>query len=604
MSFEIDIDEDGLSPFGDPNEQPPYVEESRRRFSGLSCALIMLAFLFAGVLVGLGLLLPPFSLGDQLLGAPYTSLNAAASSTTLDGLTFTIDAANPGRNYGVRIKSIPAYSASDSWTIDAYTALASNLTVLSPLYRIDQRGNSPETIQISVPVPADTESGKLDMVGYDGKYWQFMPAIPSGDGTSLVAEVKTVPPAIALVQSARLVPVISVVIEPGESLIDGMIAVANVIHPAGLHPIASGALEGALPAGLDAGRGYAIVPVIRNFVGDDPVDVQTVVNLLQDPTLRGEHVELLAQFALSKPYQGLAIDYRELPADQRENVSAFITSLSRRLHDENLTLTVVVPFPEQGGSGFTTGAYDWRVIGDTADTVQVMLPLNPQSFVSVADSILQWATDQISRAKLQIVLSTRSVQDEKGVLSPITYAEALQPLGRITLKSPNVIKPGEKIEVALNGDVAQLGLLDSSNAPSIKYFDTGGMLLRTVWLTTPGVVNKRLERLWNYNVAGIVLPDVGTPDAAARVVDLIAAYKVNRSTGIEPTALSLRWVVLIGDTVLAEQIGDSGTGTSSSFVYETNERQQNSQIQIRAELVGAQSILGAVTVQVTKPDAG
>src|SRR5262249_3149647 len=150
--------------------------------------------------------------------------------------------------------------------------------------------------------------------------------------------------------------------------------------PAGLQPAASGALQGVLPAGVETGHGYGVVPVVRNFANPSAIDVATITSLIQNGGLRAVHVERLVSFASTKPYQGLAIDYRRLPADQRDNFTAFITALAQRMHNANLALTVVVPFPTQGGTGFDTGAYDWRAIGAVADSLQIILPLDPQIF--------------------------------------------------------------------------------------------------------------------------------------------------------------------------------------------------------------------------------
>src|SRR5204863_1016742 len=117
---------------------------------------------------------------------------------------------------------------------------------------------------------------------------------------------------------------------------------SNIIHPSGLQPMAAGALQGALPAGIELGRGYAVIPVIRNFSNPSAIDVATITGLLQNSGLRAAHVQQLVEFASSKPYQGLAIDHRRLNADLRDSFTAFVTTLAQKLHNANLTLTVVV----------------------------------------------------------------------------------------------------------------------------------------------------------------------------------------------------------------------------------------------------------------------
>src|SRR5258708_28796160 len=121
------------------------------------------------------------------------------------------------------------------------------------------------------------------------------------------------------------------------------------------------------------------MPVVRNFSNPAAVDVATITTLLQNNGLRSVHVERLVEFASTRPYQGLAIDYRRIPAEQRDNFTTFITALAEKMHNANHELTVVVPFPTQNGGDFDTGAYDWLAIATGFDSVEMGLPLNPHA---------------------------------------------------------------------------------------------------------------------------------------------------------------------------------------------------------------------------------
>jgi hypothetical protein len=573
---------------------------------GLGCALVGLVILTVIVLIGVGLFLPPFSLGERLFGTPYIALNAQSPNAGMDGLTIAVDPANPGNNFNVRIRAISpdvflgrtaANQEDAAWIRVARAALPSPLTLLGPVYQIERQGAAPGSLTLTVNAPA----GADPITGYDvyrcdvpGNRWQFVPAHPSDNGTALVASVKTLPDRVALFKSVQLVPVISTVIDVGQAITPGVAEVSNVIHPSGLQPTASGTLQGVLPAGIELGQGYAVIPVIRNFTNPAIIDVATITGLLQNSGLRAAHVERLVEFASSKPYQGLAIDYRRLTTDQRDNFTSFITALAGKLHNANLTLTVVVPFPAQNGNGFDTGPYDWRAIGAAADSVELLLPLDPQTFVEkgLVSSVLSWAVGEINRARLQIGLSLFSVQETGGAFTPIAYADALAPLGRVAVQPGGVVQPDNPVEAMLTGYTAQFVPGDSVGTPAIKYYGQDGTLASTMWLTTGAVIRSRLERGAAYNLAGVLTLDLAAPGISTDGLAVISAYKVNLPTDAKPGALALRWTVLAQGTLVNEATGVPGT----PFIYKPGVDRNT--VAINAEVIGAQATLGPVFVQV------
>lgn len=589
-----------------PVEPEAFANPPRPRSAngGLGCALAGLVILVVIALVALGLFLPPVSLGERLFGTPFAPLDAQSASASANGLTVSVDPAKPGSGFGVRIKEIEsqyirnssAYTGEDKdWVRAASKALPATRLRNLIVYRVEKRGTAPEAVSIAASIPqrAGTTSG-YDLYQYDGSRWVFLPSHPSPDGAALVASVNVLPEAVGLFELDRLVPVIGTVVEIGQQLTPKAAGVASLIHPAGLQPTASGTLQGVLPAGIETGKGYAVVPVIRNFANPAAIDVATVTALLQNRGLRSAHVERLVEFASSKPYQGIAIDYRRLDAEQRDHFTAFIAALAPKLHNANRTLTVVVPFPTQDGSGFNTGAYDWRAIGAVADSLQVILPLDPQTFADkgAVDSALQWAVGEVNRARLQIGLTLLSVQDTNGVFAPIAYADTLAPLGQVEVKPGGVAVAGQPVQASLTGYLAHFAPLDSSGTPSIKYFAPDGTLASTMWLATGAVIRKRLERVTTYNLAGVLALDLLSPGISPDVTNVLSMYKANQPADAQSAALALNWMVNAGGSVVAQSTGVPGT----PFVYKPDAA--NSSVAISAEIVGARQMLGPVVLQV------
>ena len=120
---------------------------------------------------------------------------------------------------------------------------------------------------------------------------------------------------------------------------------ATIIAPAGLQPTLDGKLAGNLAAGFDLNAGYLVTPAIRNYADPRATDPDTIAAILSNSDLRREHAAQIAAFAGSG-YDGVLIDYRDLPAEQRDNFSAFIADLGRQLDQAGLLLIVAVPMAQ------------------------------------------------------------------------------------------------------------------------------------------------------------------------------------------------------------------------------------------------------------------
>src|SRR5258708_30990123 len=115
----------------------------------------------------------------------------------------------------------------------------------------------------------------------------------------MAALLKNIPDRLGLFLPSRLIPITSVAVDVGQQLAPAVAAQANIIHPAGLQPASSGALQGVLPAGIESGRGYGIVPVIRNYTTVTAIDVATIGSVLQNDGLRAVHIARLVEVASS-----------------------------------------------------------------------------------------------------------------------------------------------------------------------------------------------------------------------------------------------------------------------------------------------------------------
>ena len=571
------------------------------------------------VLVVIALLLPPFSLLDRLTGPQYVALNAETPGVSHpDGLTLTIDPAQTGGDFGVALKAVSqaaftSGTATDDWVAAARNALPPVLTLKSPIYTIDYEGTAPGAVALRITMPPDAAPfDTLDLYAWnaDSGQWEFVPSQLAEGNAAIVTDLDYVPQHVAVFQTNAPATVVSVPLDVTQALTPEVAGIADVIMPAGLQPTVQGTLQGSLAANFQTGAGYAVVLTVRNYSDPNALDTTTVETILSNEALMAEHIRQLAACAQSC-YQGgavdgIAIDYRGLAPEYREQFALFIRELARSLHTNGRSLTVVVPAAQEGevGQPWQTGAYDWRAIGRYADTVQVLLGNNPVDYVpgGLVERMLRWGTGEISRYKLQISLSAQSyrqigVDDPSFV--PISFEEAVSGLGNVTVTSESeesYFLPGTTIEATLNGYPATTGFDEAAQTPYIEYEDGRD---GRIWLTTRAALLYRMNMTRAFNIAGVAVRDLLASGITPETIQAVADYSLNAAlpgdTGAE---LALHWTVLSSSGAVVEE---TTTGIGDPFTWEAVEQDGNYAINVAVVGGGQESARAGQQVAVAYP---
>ena len=144
--------------------------------------------------------------------------------------------------------------------------------------------------------------------------------------------------------------------------------------------------------------GAKVVPSIV-----DKMPAGGMAALLADPVKRAAHVAAIADLAAANNFDGIDLDYEQFAfADNRATWSTtrplwitFLTELGNRLHADGRTLTVSVPYINDGGRTDSSGywVYDYRGMEPHVDQIRIMAydystakagPIAPLSFVEQA----------------------------------------------------------------------------------------------------------------------------------------------------------------------------------------------------------------------------
>src|SRR6185295_14473074 len=121
-------------------------------------------------------------------------------------------------------------------------------------------------------------------------------------------------------------------------------------------------------------RGRVLVTVVNDVFASDGStrmkDARCVHEAVATAESRARHIDqLMAVAALA---DGLEIDYENLAAEDRGPFTQLIAELAARLHAQDRRLAVVVQARLNDRAGAGAGAFDWRAIGQHADSVRLM----------------------------------------------------------------------------------------------------------------------------------------------------------------------------------------------------------------------------------------
>lgn len=544
-------------------EMPPMPPQ--KSSGGAGCWVSVLLTLFvAGVLVLVGLFLPPVDLWNRLFGANYVKLTADANAIQADGLTVAVNP-NEISSLDVLLETIPAGEFLSSRQANLLDTPPAHLALQSPVYLMDTRGPLPNTITLDVEIPnvaASPDVLSLYHWSEDNPTWRFVPSQRKGENT-LTTTLDFVPEQLALFQVAPpLQPTILTAVDLVQTLSPQVGELSTIVSPAGLQPTLEGTLTGSLAAGFDLNAGYLVMPLIRNFADPQALDPNTVETILSNRALRDQHIAHIATFA-NTGFAGVMIDYRDIDPAQRDAFTAFIRSLAERLQANGLALGVVVPGAENIAGTWETGAYDWRALGEVANLVQVNLHRSPQLYLpgedQVVEAMLRWAVGEIDRHKILVGLSARSVREVAGAFTPVGYAEGLSGLGNVIVEADvshrGTIGPGTKIEAHLDGFRAISGVDTRIQSTYIDYLNDVDEQVARVWLTNGRALRFRMERANLFGLTGVAFSDLMSNDIAPDILREVLDYKLQLPTVPEVRELMLRWNiedtqgVPIGETI-------------------------------------------------------
>jgi spore germination protein YaaH len=88
-----------------------------------------------------------------------------------------------------------------------------------------------------------------------------------------------------------------------------------------------------------------IVPMIQNMA-DEKWDGPGLAKLLADPAARQDRLNGIVAFLEANKFQGLTIDFEEVPAKSQKDLQAFLSEMSAAFAEHGLAIVLAMPFDD------------------------------------------------------------------------------------------------------------------------------------------------------------------------------------------------------------------------------------------------------------------
>lgn len=566
----------------------------------VSSRFIIAGFVVVLALIVAGLFLPPISLGQRLgLGqdtaetaaetAPVEADEAANNLSVPGEITLSVAEGTSSINVSSVARSEFLDSTTEPWAAAA-AAIPAHRALTSNVYVVD--GASEIVGQALLTLPADAGNPEtFDLFAWDGANWVFVPSQIDTANRQIVSVEQPLYRAFALMHVAEPpTPLIGAEVLPSQDLPAEVMPVLDEVTAGTLTLDGDGKLNGEVTVVPDG----AYSRMIRATNVGAVVDHAALTALLDDSVIQSDQIEVLAETAAAGGYSGVNLDYQGVTPEQREAFTNFVTNLAEALHARDLELAVTLATPLNVGGEWDSSGQEWAALGQVADVVYLQLPLDPTAYGDGgrADDLLNWATRQIDRSKITLLVSTNAVDRIGESFLEVPNEQALTRLGELEFVEGGAeVEPETPIEVAFSGSATPLEW-DGTSLTHKYTYDLSGQT-HHVWLSNAAALSRRLNLAGRHNVRGVTVRGLGNvadgTAYAAALESLLGAAEAPEVAGA-----AIVWTVRDeADSVLASE-----SGSELSFSWKAEKEPGQYHIQADFALGEVVEPLGSLTVVV------
>ena len=569
-----------------PSEHDP---EAPKRPSGLIIGGIILVM----ALIIAGLFLPPISLGQRLGlgGAAETAVSPATetpeqSQTSIPG-AFALSTANQTAKINV------AQLAAADLASAGISPLPNNIALQGNVYTVthDQATLSG---QVAVNMPVGTTAKSLDLFGWDGAGWRFVPSQIDSTNQQIVSKEHNLYKAFGLGQQDASAPMgVAADLNGDQTLPVEVVPALTEVLAGALTLVGNGDLQGEVTAVPDGT--YSRYLRVTNVSG--VVDQASLAAFLNNPTAQSNQINALVNTTVSGGYAGVNLDFQNIAASQADAFTAYVTMLSDALSAQGLYLALTLGTPQETGGNWDSGGQDWAALGPITNLAYVQMPLDPTAYGpgGTADLLMSWATRQIDRSKLVMLANAGAIDRIGETYIAMSNEAALANFGELQFVQGSAeVTPNSPVEVVLSGSATPLEWDGTSLTYTYSYEKDGQT--HKVWLGNPAALAQHLTLATDYNGRGIAvsgLGDVNDGDGYATAL----SSAVGAGAPPETTGAAIVWTVKDD----SENVMASESGSNLNFTWESTPAGSYT-INADFALGNAIAPLGSLPIVVTDPE--
>jgi len=239
------------------------------------------------------------------------------------------------------------------------------------------------------------------------------------------------------------------------------------------------------------------VLLLVNNAKQDGTATLPIHNVLSNPALRTKAIDNFEAYIKKYNLDGINIDFEMVPAEDRDNLTAFMRELYARLKPQGYIVSIDV-LPKQDENNVVAVAYDYAGLSNYADKIMIMTYDNhgqwsgpgPIAAISWVENNLKYALQSIPKSKLYLGIAA--------------YGYDWSAQGTDSLDYKAITALTQRYGKQVQWD-------DSSKSPYFSYTAADGTA-HTVWFENNESLKHRLALITKYDIAGAAMWKLGEED--------------------------------------------------------------------------------------------
>ncbi|MGE5583270.1 MAG: glycosyl hydrolase family 18 protein [Bacillota bacterium] len=251
------------------------------------------------------------------------------------------------------------------------------------------------------------------------------------------------------------------------------------------------------PVALAHSAGADTLALVNNIQGGN-FSGSTINRMLSNSSSRSRAISGIVRTIVENGYQGVNIDFENVPAGARQYLTAFFQELAAELRPKNLLVTASVPAKSYDDrSSNHGGAYDYRAIAPYLDQVMIMTydehyaggPAGPVASYPWVEKVVNYALNYFPNSKIVLGIAAYGY-DWSWTGTKALHYSAIQSL----IKKYHVIPKWDA----------------KNKVPYFTYKSWG--VTHQVWYENRNSTAAKVDLVRNYNLRGVAVWRLGYED--------------------------------------------------------------------------------------------